>query len=137
MNIKNTPSPRAVKEFLSEAQEFVEALSNVLMDIDASLRDDDEVDPDLINEAFRCWHTLKGLSSTFGAEELSHFAHREESLLDDIRLGRVPLDAATLDKLLAAVDVIVDALNQISQSGQLRDIKLSRPEPPGIADGPV
>ena len=128
MNTRNNPSPRAVKEFLSEAQEFVEALSNVLMDVDTSLKEDDEVDPDLINEAFRCWHTLKGLASTFGAESLSQFAHREESLLDDIRLGRTPLDASTLDTLLGSVDVVVDALNQISETGQLTGINLQTPE---------
>ena len=122
MNSKKTPSPRAVNEFLSEAQEFVEALSNVLMDIDTSLRDEEELDPDMVNEAFRCWHTLKGLASTFGAENLAHFAHREESLLDDIRLGRTPLDPSTLDALLSSVDVVVDALNQIHDSGKLTDV---------------
>ncbi|MBN2341567.1 MAG: chemotaxis protein CheA [Deltaproteobacteria bacterium] len=125
MTSTKSPNPKAVKEFLSEAQEFVEALSNVLMDIDSNLRDDDEVDPDLINEAFRCWHTLKGLSSTFGAESLAQFAHREETLLDEIRLGRTPLDASTLDALLSSIDVIVAALNQISETGDISDVDVA------------
>ncbi|MBN2528755.1 MAG: chemotaxis protein CheA [Deltaproteobacteria bacterium] len=129
MNSKKSPSPRAIQEFLSEAQEFVEALSNVLMEIDTNLRDDEEVDPDLINEAFRCWHTLKGLSSTFGAENLSHFAHREESLLDNIRLGKTELNADTLDALLSSIDVVVQALNHISQTGLLNDMELEVPQP--------
>lgn len=126
MNSTKSPNPKAVKEFLSEAQEFVEALSNVLMDIDTSLKQDDEVDPDLINEAFRCWHTLKGLASTFGAESLSRFAHREETLLDEIRLGRTPLTAKVLDSLLASIDSVMAALSQISETGDFVHIKIEK-----------
>lgn len=119
MNSTKSPNPKAIREFLSEAQEFAEELSNVLMDIDTSLKNGEEIDPDLINEAFRCWHTLKGLASTFGAESLSHFAHKEETLLDEIRLGRTPLDARTLDSLLSSIDVVMHALNRISETGDL------------------
>ncbi len=138
---KNAPNPKAVKEFLSEAQEFVEELSNGLMEIDRMLRDREEVDPDVINEAFRCWHTLKGLSSTFGAEPLAHLAHREETLLDQIRLGRTRLTEEVLDALLLSVDAVVDALNQIRESGDLTRVQIKQresvaaPQPPSVQPG--
>ncbi|MCK9460539.1 MAG: chemotaxis protein CheA [Proteobacteria bacterium] len=107
---------KAMKEFLSEAQELVESLSRNLLDIDAALKGG-EPDPEMINEVFRGWHTLKGLASTFGAEPLARLAHEEENLLDDIRLGRVELTAAALDSLLESVETAIGALNAIDASG--------------------
>jgi two-component system chemotaxis sensor kinase CheA len=109
---------KALKEFLSEAQELVEALSRNLLDIDAALKVG-EPDPDMINEVFRGWHTLKGLAATFGAEPLAKLAHEEENLLDEIRLGRVDLAADVLDSLLESVEAAIRALNAIDAAGEV------------------
>jgi len=109
---------KALKEFLSEAQELVETLSRNLLDIDAALKNG-EPDPDMINEAFRGWHTLKGLSSTFGAESLATLAHEEENLLDEVRMGRVELTPETLDALLERVETAIRALAAIDATGDV------------------
>jgi two-component system chemotaxis sensor kinase CheA len=98
------PTERAREEFLSEAQEIVETLSRNLLELDASARAG-SVDPGLVNEAFRAVHTLKGLAGLFGANRLGSLSHRLEDLLDDLRLGRTPLNAEVLDALFNAVDV--------------------------------
>jgi two-component system chemotaxis sensor kinase CheA len=98
------PTERARDEFLSEAQEIVETLSRNLLELDASARSGN-VDPALVNEAFRAVHTLKGLAGLFGAVRLGNLSHRLEDLLDDLRLGRASLGAEVLDALFAAVDV--------------------------------
>src|SRR4051812_44954478 len=98
------PTERARDEFLSEAQEIVETLSRNLLDLDASVRSG-QVDPGLVNEAFRAVHTLKGLAGLFGAARLGHVSHRLEDVLDELRLGRMTLGPEVLDILFAAVDV--------------------------------
>ena len=112
---------KAMKEFLSEAQELVESLSRNLLDIDSALKAG-EPDPDMINEVFRGWHTLKGLASTFGAEPLAKLAHEEENLLDDIRLGRIDLTAEALDSLLESVESAIRTLNAIDAAGDVNAV---------------
>ena len=112
---KQHPKPHvAISEFLSEAQEIIEHLSNNLMQIDGDLKQRNEADAALINETFRNWHTLKGLASTFGAEALATLAHVEENRLDDIRMGRVALTPDILDHLFGSVDTVMQALVAIN-----------------------
>ncbi len=113
---KKKGGSKAVQEFLSEAQEFVEALSRNLLLMDGE-RERREPDPERINEVFRGWHTLKGLSSTFGVESLSRLAHREENLLDDIRMGRAMLTPEILDLLLESVEAAMKVLAAVGETG--------------------
>jgi two-component system chemotaxis sensor kinase CheA len=95
------PSQKALAEFVSEAQETIEALDRDLLRLEDA-RQGREPDPDALNAVFRAAHSLKGLSAMFGVERMTTLAHALEDLLDDVRMGRRPLDAATLDLLLGA-----------------------------------
>lgn len=98
------------EDFFSEAQEIVEGLSRNLLALDDLHRQGRE-DPSLVNEAFRAVHTLKGLSSLFGAATMGNAAHHLEDILDDLRLGRVPLDEPVVDVLFRAVEVFNELLS--------------------------
>jgi two-component system chemotaxis sensor kinase CheA len=95
-------SQKATSEFVSEAQENIDALGRDLLRLD---RGGEDPDPELLNAVFRAAHTLKGLSSMFGVERMSRLAHALEDGLDDIRMGRRPLDPETLDLLLEAPEL--------------------------------
>src|SRR5262249_48886796 len=98
------PSEKALQEFLSEAQEIVEALARDLLQLDEQ-RAQNRSDPELVNDAFRAVHSLKGLSGLFGVVRMVNLSHNLENLLDRLRLGRVPLTSPILDLLLEAVEV--------------------------------
>jgi two-component system chemotaxis sensor kinase CheA len=93
--------PEKLADFLSEAQEHIDALGAGLMRLDGAV----EPDPDLVNAVFRAAHTLKGLSSISGVERMALLAHALEDVLDGVRMGRRALDGATLDLLLDAPEV--------------------------------
>ncbi len=95
-------SQKALAEFVSEAQEAIDALGHDVMRLDGA---GEEPDPDLLNAVFRAAHTLKGLSSMFGVERMARLAHALEDVLDDVRLGRRPLDRDATDLLLEAPEV--------------------------------
>jgi two-component system chemotaxis sensor kinase CheA len=97
-------SRKALAEFVSEAQETVEGLDADLLRLEESARGA-EADPEVLNAVFRAAHSLKGLASMFGVERMAALAHALEDRLDDVRMGRRTLDAATLDLLLAAPDL--------------------------------
>ncbi len=65
-----------------------------------------EPEPDLLNAVFRAAHSLKGISSMFGIERMARLAHALEDRLDDVRMGRQPLDRATMDVLLEAPEIL-------------------------------
>ncbi len=80
-------------EYLSESEELLDLL---LEDLDALSRQTGP-DPDinLINRIFRTVHSLKGLSGMMGISEVQGLAHEFEDILDDLRLGKIPLDQET------------------------------------------
>jgi two-component system chemotaxis sensor kinase CheA len=88
-------------DFLSEAQETIDALGKGLMRLDGA----SEPDPDLVHAVFRASHTLKGLASMFGVERMTRLAHALEDVLDGVRMGRRRLDRGALDLLLEAPEV--------------------------------
>ncbi len=95
---------KARDEFLSETQEIIDRLSRDLLLLDATSRVGPP-DPDLINAVFRGVHTLKGLAGMFNATRLSAMSHELENVLDDLRMGRVPLTAELLDLLFRSVEL--------------------------------
>src|SRR5919201_992084 len=95
------PSQKAHSDFISEAQETIEALDRDLLRLEET-RHGQEADPDTLNTVFRAAHSLKGLAAMFAVDRMAKLAHALEDRLDDVRMGRAPLDGATLDLLLAA-----------------------------------
>lgn len=107
-------SQKALSEFLSEAQETIEGLAKELLRLE-SVRPGEEPDPLVVNGVFRGAHSLKGLASLFGVERMAALAHALEDLLHEMRMGRRPLDAATLDLLLEAPDLLNRILAEEAQ----------------------
>ena len=98
-----TDSSRPSNEFLTEAQEVIEAFSHNLLELDAQQRSGDH-DPDVLNAAFRAVHSLKGLAALFGAGPIAALSHSLEGTLDALRLGKIPLSPAALDVLFECVE---------------------------------
>ena len=107
---------KAREEFFSEAQEIVDGLSRDLLALD-QLSKTGGSDPELVNDAFRAVHTLKGLSGLFGAAMMAGLSHELEDLLDDLRLGRIELTAAVLDLLFKSVDLYGRILASVKGDG--------------------
>jgi two-component system chemotaxis sensor kinase CheA len=107
-----------LREFLAEAEELLEELGRDLVLLSVAARSGD-VPPDLVNAIFRGAHTLKGLAGMLGYTGISGLAHRLETLLDLIRLGKAPLDTQTVDVINAALDslgVLVRACGREEES---------------------
>jgi two-component system chemotaxis sensor kinase CheA len=97
------------EEFFSEAQEIVDGLGKLLLDLEGAIAAS-RVDPDVINEMFRAVHTLKGIAGLFGATRMSGMSHELENMLDDVRMGRLELTSSVLDLLFKAVDLYTHIL---------------------------
>jgi two-component system chemotaxis sensor kinase CheA len=85
--------------FFEEAHELLDDLEGQLLVLESS-----PDDPDLLNTIFRCAHSIKGGSATFGLTEIAHFTHDLETLLDKVRKGQIPVDRTIIEILLASLD---------------------------------
>ncbi|MFY9514253.1 MAG: Hpt domain-containing protein, partial [Rubrivivax sp.] len=99
----------ALQTFIAEGRELLEDMEAAL------LRVADEADPaESINAIFRAAHTIKGSAGLFGLDAVVAFTHVVESVLDEVRDGRVPLDGSLLPLMLACCDhigALVDAVD--------------------------
>jgi two-component system chemotaxis sensor kinase CheA len=96
-------------DFIAECEDILEEAGRLLLDIQDGL--EEGVDPDLINALFRAMHTLKGLGGLFGRQDISDISHALESLLDDIRLGKVELDDGGVNLFFKYVDILRSLVN--------------------------
>ena len=114
-------APRALSEFIAEANEILEALGRELLALEESGLE--QADPDRLNAVFRAAHSLKGLSAMFGLESISRLAHRAEDLLDALRLGKTPHQQPLLDALGQTVDVLQEMLGEASRGEDSTELK--------------
>lgn len=84
-------------------EESLEGLDNMET---ALLALDEGGDKELVHTIFRAAHSIKGGAATFGFPEMSAFTHEAESLLDELRDGRRPIDKPIIELLLRSVDCL-------------------------------
>jgi two-component system chemotaxis sensor kinase CheA len=85
-----------LSEYLSESEELLDSL---LADLDSL---SSRGDVNLINRVFRTVHSLKGLVGMMGLAEMQALTHEFEDILDDLRLGQLTLNHATIAALQEA-----------------------------------
>jgi len=92
-----------LKLFLEDSEEQLSTMEEVLIDI-TELPSLEEVTREQINAVFRAMHTIKGNAGMFGLDEIVHFTHRAESLLDKVRNGEIKLTQELVDLFLRIND---------------------------------
>jgi two-component system, chemotaxis family, sensor kinase CheA len=99
-------------------QTFFEECSEALQQIELGLPDirDGSGSEDTINAVFRGVHSVKGGAGIFGFEDLVKFAHVFETVLDEMRSGKLAATEEIVGTLLQANDVLTDLIS-MSRSG--------------------
>ncbi len=88
-------------DFLVEAGELVQRLGEQLIELETSPHD-----RELLNAVFRVFHTVKGGAGFLGIEPMVQLCHCAEELLNDARNAKLVLNAAHMDALLEALDLL-------------------------------
>ena len=115
------------KDFIAEAEELVEEAGRLLVEIQGTYATG--TNPDTINALFRSLHTIKGISSLFGFKGISEYSHALESLLDEIRLGKLDITGDVVQFLFSNIDILKKVIKDIAGdkepdvSGYLKDIE--------------
>lgn len=90
-----------LEDFLVEAGEILELLSEQLVDLEQ--RPDDS---DLLNAIFRGFHTVKGGAGFLQLDPMVECCHRAENLFDLLRNGDIKVNPELMDVVLQALDTV-------------------------------
>jgi two-component system, chemotaxis family, sensor kinase CheA len=94
----------AIKQtYFQECEELLLAMEEGLIAIENG-----DAGDGVINAVFRAVHSIKGSGGAFGFEDLVHFAHGFETVLDQLRSGQLAPTGETVKVLLRAGDVLAD-----------------------------
>ena len=103
-----------LQDFLVEAGEILEQLSEQLVELES--RPDDA---DLLNAIFRGFHTVKGGAGFLQLHELVECCHIAENVFDILRKGERRVDSELMDVVLEALDAVNGMFTQVRERSEV------------------
>ena len=100
-------------DFISEAEENLNTIEISLIELE-----DDPENRDIIDDIFRPFHTIKGVSGFLSLTKINKLAHATENLLDSARSGDFIISHTVTDTILASVDTLKVLLDRVRQGIQ-------------------
>ncbi len=99
-----------LQDFLVEAGEILELLSEQLVELESS-----PDDTALLNAIFRGFHTVKGGAGFLQLNELVECCHIAENVFDILRKGERRVDSELMDVVLQALDAVNEMFGQVRE----------------------
>ena len=99
-----------LQDFLVEAGEILELLSEQLVELESS-----PDDTALLNAIFRGFHTVKGGAGFLQLHELVECCHIAENVFDILRKGERRVDSELMDVVLQALDSVNEMFTQVRE----------------------
>lgn len=87
--------------FKNEVDELVEDAEEVLISLEKDVHNQE-----LINEIFRIFHSIKGSAGVVGFNDMAHFAHGVENILDRVRQGELRISKNLISLILESIDIL-------------------------------
>ena len=99
-----------INGFVDEAFEHLETIEVNVLALEHT-----PDDPDLINNIFRPFHTIKGVSGFLNLKSINKLAHTTENLLDDVRNGVRQMDSEVIDIVLNGGDFLKSMVENVKE----------------------
>lgn len=107
-----------LQDFIAETTEHLEEMEKGLLRLE-----DRPGDMDVLNDIFRCAHTIKGAAEYVGLERTAELSHKLENLLELLRKGEAQPTEEMIDTLISARDRIANLLADL-ESNQTEDTQI-------------
>ena len=104
--------PEIYADFVIEAKEHLETIEPTLLELEQT--------PDnlgLLDEIFRPMHSLKGASGFLGLNRMNRLAHKGESVLDELRKGKMRVTSEIMDLILKTTDMLKEMIDSLEEHG--------------------
>ncbi len=100
-------------DFVSEAEENLDTIEVNLIDLEQ-----DPTNNDIINDIFRPFHTIKGVSGFLSLTKINKLSHTTENLLDAARSGDFLINDMATDAILESVDTLKSLISMVKDGTQ-------------------
>ena len=97
-------------DFVSESTENIESIEINLVELES-----DPTNKEIINDIFRPFHTIKGVSAFLELKKMNKLAHATETFLDRARNQEFLINDVATDAILTSVDVMKTLLRRTSE----------------------
>jgi two-component system chemotaxis sensor kinase CheA len=119
--VRSMKPDRSIKDFLGEAEDILETANQALVSLESE-QAAGRPNPETVNALFRAVHSFKGLAGVFGLTAPSDLTHKMESLLDELRLGKIGFTREVLDLLFETTALLGRLVSQVAKKQQFEDI---------------
>lgn len=96
--------------YLQEVYEHLSGIENGLLVLEK-----EPGDAEAINNLFRHYHSIKGMSASMGYQPIQELAHAQETLLDGARAQRLKVTTALTSTLLECLDVMKSLVRMVEE----------------------
>jgi len=96
-------------DYFAECEEYLTAAQSHLLELERFVGQP-EADRSILDELFRRFHTIKGLSGMVGFSEVEQLAHQMENYLRELRQGGRTLTRQGMDALVTGAKMLDQAL---------------------------
>ncbi|WP_022849678.1 chemotaxis protein CheA [Limisalsivibrio acetivorans] len=103
-----------LSELRSGVEDYFESIESLILRLE---KGDGEIGSG-IDDLFRVFHTIKGDCGYVGLTFMEKYSHLLESILDDIRSGKVLFDKKAADLILTVITDINEFLKKLESEGQ-------------------
>jgi two-component system chemotaxis sensor kinase CheA len=97
-------------DFISEAEDNLNNIEVSLIELEQ-----DPENADIINDIFRPFHTIKGVSGFLSLDKINRLSHATENLLDSARSGDFTINHSATDAVLESVDLLKQLIDNAKQ----------------------
>lgn len=99
-----------LNDFISEAEDNLNNIEVSLIELEQ-----DPGNTDIINDIFRPFHTIKGVSGFLSLDKINRLSHATENLLDSARSGDFIINHSATDAILESVDLLKQLIDCVKQ----------------------
>jgi two-component system chemotaxis sensor kinase CheA len=108
---------QALQTYIAESRALLEEMEDALLGLEH-----DPDNADLIGALFRAAHTIKGSAGLFGLDAVVGFTHGVETLLDQLRDGKMSVSTDLIGTLLECRDHIATLIDKVAQADAPLDV---------------
>ncbi|MBI1912694.1 MAG: chemotaxis protein CheW [Deltaproteobacteria bacterium] len=100
--------------YLQETNEHISGIEKGLLTLEK-----DPAEGGAIDNLFRHYHSIKGMSASMGYDPLTKLAHAQEDLLDKVRSKKIALSPPIISTLLECLDSLKELVKKVEEDSPL------------------
>jgi two-component system, chemotaxis family, sensor kinase CheA len=97
-----------ISGFITESTEHLQSIEVNVLELE-----NNPGNREIINNIFRTFHTIKGVSGFLNLHTINELAHSTENLLDDVRNGKMAMKSEVIDVVLSVGDFMTSMIRNI------------------------